>query len=328
MEPPPKAWLDLNRFTAQNDLVMSLYETLLNLVAILFWFAFWNPDSRDIFFNPYVLKIRSFADALIDSIKPFVGRHVSRRMLTALLLLSVLCIKGVLYYSGVQGSLSFGIESSLPGIVSHNSRTSPVPQWCDPDHAIAPFGVLAAKYFLFSCASFGVFVFVIWSVAIIYLGARKATGLSRAEGTLFSLAKPLTSVTPLVRPFLLLGLGIAILAARALFKRGIFPLDMEHSLLFLAKALLSTVAAWVDVLPYIVTLLGALIVGAWISMFTMSASVGLMCREWLDLFLGPFRNHPIRIGIVDVSPVVLAFVLLMLGRILQYLVLVSYYRLL
>jgi uncharacterized protein YggT (Ycf19 family) len=302
---------------------MSFYETLLNLVALLFWFGFWNPDSRDIFFNPYVLRIRSLSDALIDAVMPMVRRQVSRRMVAGLLLLAVLALKGFLYYSGLRGRLAFGIDSALPG-VSQSILTPYAPQLTDADLGIAPMGIFAAKVMLFSCASFGVFVFNIWTVAMIYLGTRRATGLSRAEGTLFSLAKPITSIAPELRPFLLLGLGMSIVGARAIFLRGIFPYDLHHTLLFLAKAMLSSVSAAVSVIHTLVIILGTLVVLTWFSMFSMSAQVGLMCREWLDLFLGPFRDKPIRFGNIDASPFVLAFILVSITQILQHLVLTSY----
>jgi uncharacterized protein YggT (Ycf19 family) len=318
-----KASLDESGFNYENQKVMSFLESPLNLVAFLFWFAFWNPNSREIFFNPYVLKIRTVADGLIESIKPVFGRHLSRRAVAGSLLLVILVIKGLLYYSGLRGHLVFGIDSSMPG-VERQVLTPYAPQLTDVDLSFAPMTIFAAKIMLFSCATFGVFVFKVWGVAMIYLGTSRATGLSRAQGTLFSLARPLTSIAPEFRPLFLLGLGIVIVAARVIFVRGLFPFEPEHCLVFFAKAFLSTVAAWVDILPLIVNILWALIVGSWIALFSMSAPIGLICREWLDLFLGPLRNRPIHLGGMDLSPIVLAFVLGTLARFLQHLILTSY----
>lgn len=307
-----------------NAGVMTLYELILNLVAALFWFAFWNPDNRDTFFNPYVLRLRAWSDALIDGIRPLAGRLLSRRFIAGLLLITLLAAKGFLHYSGLRGTLTFGIDSDMPYVEQHRDITPPAPHFADADLEFAALGILLCKVMLFSGASFGVIIFKIWAVALIYVGTRQPHGLSRAEGTLYSLARPLTSFRPEFRPFFLLFLGAVIVGSQFIFRRGLFPFELAGISTFLITALLSTVSACINVLYDLVYIIALLVLASWIALFAMSASFGLVCREWLDLFLGPLKNRPVKIGVMDISPIVVAAFFLTLATILRHLVMSSY----
>lgn len=63
----------------------------------------------------------------------------------------------------------------------------------------------------------------------------------------------------------------------------------------------------VRILSLIQMLMIVLIIGSWASLFSTSSALMLFCKDWIDLLLGPFRRLPLRLGPVDLTPIVFYF---------------------
>jgi uncharacterized protein YggT (Ycf19 family) len=90
---------------------------------------------------------------------------------------------------------------------------------------------------------------------------------------------------------------------------------------------LSALAAWTDVLHIIRSLMIVLIIGSWVSMFTQSHALMMFCRDWIDFIIGPLRRYPLRLGPIDLTPIVMIFALELLHKVLMSILLASYNKL-
>jgi uncharacterized protein YggT (Ycf19 family) len=52
----------------------------------------------------------------------------------------------------------------------------------------------------------------------------------------------------------------------------------------------------------------------------------MACREWTDTLLGPLRRYPLRIGMIDLSPLIYIVVLGLVQGFLHAILLSSYVR--
>ncbi len=251
-----------------------MWDTLTNLLLLLFWFRIWVVEDRELVFNRFLSPIGRFSGAAIGFLKPvFFG--TPPRVIAAVALGFLLVFRGML---GIGGHLQFGF----------------VVAYARPD------GV--ATYVILSLLSFARFVFRLWGLAIIYAHG-SSSAFDHATGTLDTVSRPFTSIRPEWRPFVLLGAGVLIAGATAL--TGGTRLDVitpVKAIVFFAG---SALMEWADLIPLIVGILILLIIGSWVSVFTHSDGMMLFCHEWLRLFMGPLRNYPLRIGMLDLTPLVL-----------------------
>jgi uncharacterized protein YggT (Ycf19 family) len=102
--------------------------------------------------------------------------------------------------------------------------------------------------------------------------------------------------------------------------------DSAVPVIFL-RYFISALACWVSVLPVLAWIVVILVIGSWLSLFSNSNRLALFCREWLDMFMGPLRNYPIRIGMLDLTPLVVIFAIQMLYPLFIKILSVSYGRL-
>jgi uncharacterized protein YggT (Ycf19 family) len=68
-----------------------------------------------------------------------------------------------------------------------------------------------------------------------------------------------------------------------------------------------------------------LVIGSLVSLFTGSTDMAFVCKEWIDLLLGPLRRYRLQIGPLDLSPVVYIIALSFLRPWLSVLLHVSYF---
>ena len=84
---------------------------------------------------------------------------------------------------------------------------------------------------------------------------------------------------------------------------------------------LSALIMWVSILPLIASLLTVVIIGSWIAMFSGSTSTMYVCNEWMTFLLGPLRRYPIRIGMLDLTPLIALLALPYLEMVMRRLLL-------
>lgn len=280
------------------------WDTLFNAVLLLFWFAAWNEAGRSSFFNPYLGPLHRWADAVTGRLGGWMGTR-SPRMTAAGVFLLLLLGRAAAVATGWTWPLQMGfIEGRLHG------------------------GQLLSAL-LYSPLSFALFLFQLWSLSLIYVHVRRGVSLSNTSDALAAVSRPLTDVRMDLRPLVLLGLGMAI-SMLLQFAAGERPQSVPPAAvvaLALARSFVVTLAAWASVLLLLRSILVVLIIGSWVSMFTGSHGLMVMCREWLDFLLGPLRNVPLRVGMIDLTPLVMIFALGWVHAFLMSILTHSYLRL-
>lgn len=182
---------------------------------------------------------------------------------------------------------------------------------------------------IFSLLSFFIFLFKIWGFSLIYAGSTSGP-FDHAGGTLRYLSLPFSDLKIELRPLVLAVFGMALacvvnVQCAAIQGLSFLP-DSAIPSLFL-KYFISAFACWASILPVLSVIIVILIVGSWISLFSSSSRLAFFCREWLHMLMGPLRNYPIRIGMLDLTPLVLIVAIQWLYPILLRILSVSYGRL-
>ena len=59
-------------------------------------------------------------------------------------------------------------------------------------------------------------------------------------------------------------------------------------------------------------------------MFGHSHAIMVFCREWMDLLLGPLRRYPMRLGMLDLTPLIFIILLRLVHSLLMALLWTSY----
>ena len=264
------------------------WDTVFNLLLFLFWFGVWNADDRDQVFNPYVKALSRVSGATVKFLQPVLTGLGPRTIsLTALIFLIV--FRGVAVPAGTGWSLSLGFEQGA----------------ADTARTLNSIG--------FSALSFSIFFFKLWGLCLIYAHGQSSVHPVR---TLQQLGEPLNRARAEFRPWLLLGCGTAI--------GWLIHVLAGTPAASLPKLIVSALAGWVSVLPVLVSAVWALVIGSWVAMFTAAGGVSAFCHDWLNVFLGPLRRHPIRIGTFDISPIVLVIALDVITRLLMGVLSYSY----
>lgn len=280
------------------------WDTLFNAVLLLFWFAAWNASGRAALFNPYLGPLHRWADAVTGRLGTWMGTR-SPRVTAAGVFMLLLLGRSAVVATGWTWPLPMGfIEGRLQG-----------------GHLLSAL--------LYSPLSFSLFLFRVWSLSLIYVHVRRGVSLNNTSDTLAAVSRPLTDVRMDLRPLVLLGFGMAI-ALVLQFAAGGRPAGVPPAMvvaLALARAFVVTLAAWTSVLLLLRSILVVLIIGSWVSMFAGSHGLMIMCREWLDFFLGPLRSAPLRIGMIDLTPLVMIFALGWVHTLIMSVLTHSYLRL-
>ena len=296
-----------------------IWDTLFNLLLLVFWFRIWTDDNRDVLFNPYLAPLGRFSDSAIQFLRPvFFG--LSPRLIAAVSLSFLIILRATTAPNGAGWILRLGFE---------------VRQSRNP-------AILASL--VFSALSFGVFLFKLWGLSLIFVPTRMGCPSAHTEATLYHLAKPFTHVRREFRPVVLLVCGLAI--AYLLNAFGTLPpatlvqtdfglpgwilqtTEGQSVFVVTGRILISAFAGGVEILDVLLQMVFLLIIGSWISLFTGASGLAFFCRECLDMLMGPLRRHPIRVGMMDLRPLIFILVVYMARGFLQGILLQCYHSLL
>jgi uncharacterized protein YggT (Ycf19 family) len=282
---------------------LETFDLLFNFLLLIFWFRIWTGGDSRLFFNPYLAPISRVTEAIFAFLWP-VFRRTPRNLIATLLVVLLLAFRGLMIPDTTIWPLTFGFEHQI----------------CPP----------ALQFHMaFSVLSFCIFLFKVWGFSLIFV--RISFGpFDHAWDTLYRLSFPFSGLKADLRPLALAVIGI-FLAFLLDLTGGIAQGDatlpaMLKPSLFL-KYFISAFACWASVLPVLSALLVVLIVGAWMALFTTSSRLGFFCREWLDLLMGPLRNYPIRIGMLDLTPLVFMFAIQWIYPLIVNVLYASYKRL-
>lgn len=285
------------------------WDKFFNLVLLVLWFAIWHGDERRVMFNPYLAPIVLWNRKLTDYLKPVLF-GLNERAVAGIAFGVLLLLRALAAMSGAQWILTMGFFRAQP----------------------APSNILS--FLLFSVISFAIFLFKIWGICMIYVHGRKTAAFRNNTGeALHEISSPFADLRIENRPPALLGYGIALAYLMTVVGTVAGPgnnmwLPAGPIFLSLVRCFLSALAAWTSVLLVIRTMMIILIIGSWISMFTQSHALMLFSRDWLDFIIGPLRRYPLRIGPIDLTPIVMIFGLEILHNSLMYFLERSYLNLL
>ena len=269
-------------------------NTVLNMLLFALWFRIWTTDDRDTFFNPYLAPVAKMSNFLLDPLKP-VFRGLPNPICATVVLVFLLILRGMAIPQEADWRLVLGVERLVD-----SNRTIP--------------------FISFSFLSFAIFLFRLWSVALLYVSSQK-THWGRAGGAVRCLARPFSNLPQLLQPIVLLGIGTLLaLGIDSFGHRPGIPSDMgmgfintdlgfgtnPPAILFL-KFILVSALGMTSVLGLMHSMMIVFIIGSWIAMFARSSEAMALCRDGIDFLLGPLRNRRVMIGSFDLSA--LAFII-------------------
>ncbi|MCE9615654.1 MAG: YggT family protein [Lentisphaerae bacterium] len=296
-------------------MVFSTWDSLFNLLLLIFWIRVWTRDERETIFNPYLAASNRLTGAVLHFLRPAFFM-MPERLVSLIAMLFILALR------------AFVAPRAESGWVLHLGF-----EWRQAHEA----GL--TTFLTFTVISFAIFIFKIWGVSLLFLRDDSRTVLSHTYGALQAVSRPFVQVPYPLRPAILLVCGICLTIVLNLVGyptrlnpylppdalAGAVP-GLNATLVW--RALISALSGWVEVFSAMIQTLVILILGSWIAMFTGSPSISHACRDWTDLLMGPMRRYPVRIGAFDLSPVVYIFILGAIQSLLQGILLQSYIRLL
>jgi len=275
---------------------LGAWDILLNACLLVLWFRIWNAQG-DGDFGWRTGCLWQATDAIFRMLRP-APRSMNERWIAAALFVVLAAAKTLLFASILAGTAGaqWGLRMGFEQVVVASGSGSP------------PLGRLAAM----TALSFAVFLFMLWSISAIYLPRRAHPFASQAEGTLRELSAPFSMLPIHWRPAALLVLGLAVCAA-ARFDWSAASLGEAGGELLQPwtwlRFVISTLAAVVGLCGTLQSFVMLLIIGSWISLFSSSEALHIFCREWLDMLLGPLSRYPLRIGFLDLTPIIFFFAL-------------------
>jgi len=261
------------------------FDTLFNCLVFILWFRIWTVGDSSLFFNPHLVPINRISESLFGFLWPLF-RRTSSRLVAAILALILLALRGVFIPQSIGWTLKMGFEIQ-----------------------ICPAGL--PYHVLFSVLSFAIFLFKLWGFSLIFM--RTAYGqFDHAGDALHRLSLPFSDLKIELRPLVLAIFGMLLAFLVNLtgdLARGVDAWSGTPLPSLLLRCFISALAGWASVLPILSTLLVVLIIGSWVSLFSSSQGLSFFCREWLDVLMGPLRNFPVRIGMLDLTPLIFIFVI-------------------
>lgn len=273
-------------------------DLLFNVVVMLFWFRAWSKDPRQASLNPYLSGIVQFTDPVVGLFRGLF-RGLTARQAAFAGVVALILFRGValpaLNPERVRHAwvLRLGFQAISPAATAHSE------------------GMLL--FVMFSVLSFAVFLFQVWVFALFFLaGFRQPRPDLLPAEFMDAVARPFSAARGPTRPFLLLGCGVVLSVVMRAAAGGVsaaMPGSVAGGVRVGLQYAISATAGAVDMLLVLRSLLIVLIVGSWISMFAGAQALALLSREWLDFLLGPFRRFPIRVGPLDLTPLIAFFAL-------------------
>lgn len=275
------------------------WDTAFNLFLLIFWYQIWAERDRNAIFNPYIGQLARMGDGVIRFLQP-VFFNTPRYLIAGSAIVFALVLRGLAVPPQNGGIVRIGFELRTP-----------------------VDGAMWSSVGL-SFLSFSIFIFKVWGLSLLYVHGRGPSRLGNAGQALYSVARPFTDLPREWRPAILLAIGVAL--GLLLDVAGVAPAGwptgqgIQHGI----QCVISAVSGWVSILTILQSALLLLIIGSWVSMFTGSHSLMFICREWIDLILGPLRRYPLRIGMLDLTPIVFFFGVNIVHGLLQAILMRSY----
>lgn len=262
-----------------------MWDTLFNLFLMLFWLEIWRLDSAAFARNTMLAPVRQIQETLIGFLQPVLP-FLSRRAIAAAALVFLIVFRGLAVPNNVNWSIRMGFAAT----------------WTE--------GASLPACLVMSAMSFAVFLFKLWCISLIYARTRRDASRGESSDALFHVSRPFTDIgMPLRFPGLLFaGVLLAwLFAAVAVPPRLSVTGPSGWGPLAGLRLLLVSLSGWVAVLPVIQNLLLLAIIGSFVSLFAGSTALAGLCREWIDLLIGPLKRYPIRVGFLDLTPLVFLF---------------------
>jgi len=289
------------------------WDTLSNILLMIFWFRIWTGDDRSLHFNTYLAPLGKISESAVKFVRPVLF-GLQSRMVAVVSLVFLIAFRAVLFH----GTSRSGNSPWLLGFGFEINGTIP--------------GTLPA-FMVFSVLSFAIFLFKVWGFSLIYVRGGTSS-FSNTTNALYHVSRPFSDFDMRFRPFVLLGLGILLavllnVAGTRLYAPG-SPIqsDPTSGLAAVLRYSVSTIAEWVRLLVVLRSLIILLIIGSWVSMFTGSRGIAFFCRDWLDMLMGPLRRYPLRIGTLDLTPlIVILAIQMVIYPVLINILLASYEKL-
>jgi len=257
----------------------AMWDTLFNLVLLLFWSALFTRDERELTGNPFLVNIDRLQRGTIGFIQPILP-FLGRRMVALACLVFLVVFRGFALPANAEWALQLGFTA-----------------------ARFQSGTVLTRL-TFSVVSFALFLFKLWGISLIYVHRTRDAGFRPSSDALCKLARPFTDLKVPVRPAALLALGMLLAYAVSTIGRPLNPTAGTSVVVQGARSFTLALSGWVAVLQIVQSCLLLMIIGSWVSMFTGSHGLAQFCREWIDLLIGPIRRYPLRIGMLDLTPLV------------------------
>ncbi len=293
----------------------STWDSCFNLLLLIFWIRIWTRDERDNLFNPYLASASRLTSSVLHFLRP-AFLMLPDRIVAGIAMLLLFFLRAIIAMRPLENwelHLGFEVRQTLQG----------------------HFG----SYVAFTLLSFALFVFKLWAASLLFLRDGAATSMSQTHAALYAACRPFPAIPHALRPAFLLAFGIALCLAINLLgfpspqapyvlpAIPAHPLPEAYSTTMLWRCLISSVSGLVGVLNTIVNGLVILIIGSWIGLLTNSQGISVACRDWSDMLLGPIRRYPLRVGVVDLSPLIFIIALYVIHALLQSLLFNQYLRL-
>lgn len=264
---------------------------LSNVFFLLLWLRIWNTNEQTFTFNPLISAPMRLPDKVVDFLRPVLF-GVGTRGIAAISLLFLLAFRGVILGGvGVDWNIIIGLSIG---------RAFPVGDWV---------GCVA-----FSFACFGIFLARLWGLGLLVAVMTPSPRNDRVSEALRWFTSPLS------------GLNRLPLAATLLVVNMLLVLHLQHVGLPLTAAIpgSTTIAVKLD---WGASIFRALVQLGWLTALSMTdlflfahyAMLGAVMTSLLAMImqnrgmqqlsgeavrclLGGFSRHPVRIGMIDLTP--------------------------
>ncbi len=272
--------------------VMSL-DLVFNVALLIFWLRVWSGNSREFYFNPYLARLSNLTDKVFKFIEPVFFQAPVR--LVALISLIFLLVFRCLLVKGESWTLGMGVFWI----------TLDDPGWG---------GLLA-----FSFLSFAMFVLNVWTFAVVYLPSRTSSA-AHTRVAIRAITYPFSAIKVERRPVVLVIAGMAIVFMLSFLTdhfRVAGPGGLEYVgdiseggvIPHVMRVAVISVSGLLEIIAAIRTLMLVLVIGSIVSMVAGSPNIAYVCNDWIELLLGFFRRYPLRMGMIDLTPLIFFLVL-------------------
>ena len=259
-----------------------MIDTLANLLIFFFWFRLWNNDTEKAnSYNPYFHAVYKISDSFVRFFKPvFFNTHTSIISIAAFLFL--IFFRATAIPASTQWQMSIGF---------YNARIN---------------AALFRDAIIASFISFGLFLFYIWTISLVYLRDSTSSRTHHTSETIFLIAKPFSQIPMMIRPFILLIFGI-LLTAALFFLNDSINLHAGSMFAITCRYCLNSLAGMLNVCLIINQCVILFIIASWAGSLAYSPQLLLLSRDWLDFFLGPLRRYRVHLGPLDITPIIFFF---------------------